>query len=386
MENFLHKQAAAKECILCGRCLEACPLFAATAREELGPRAKHQLDRARRQGLLPLARVKDLAALCLACGRCEAACPQGLCAPDLVAGLRAAHPGIQEWLWKTWMLRGAPLWPALAWICRAAPAKSRAGHLAAMAPAERIAPWLAVEPLRQVWEGASMAAIFPGCLASRVRKDWTRKAEALLAMQGLGVVEEPEWACCGCTVGHAGLAEEQRAAQEQNLDAWRKAGRPRIVVFCATCQCGLRAYAREPALPWTSGEAVLWQQSVVPLSSLLENLRFTVLENAPVRVHYHRPCHGSGHKAGRSADQAFLQEILGERLHIPKDGPCCGMGGLMQLGAPGLCAAVAERCWSAYGGEAGEQLLTGCSGCVLQLTATAPAGLLAGHWLDVVDV
>jgi glycolate oxidase iron-sulfur subunit len=49
---------------------------------------------------------------------------------------------------------------------------------------------------------------------------------------------------------------------------------------------------------------------------------------------------------------------------------------------------VAAACWEALDprraeGEAG-QVLTDCSGCVLQLAATAPATVRVGHWLDAV--
>ena len=37
--HCLHGQGRRPECILCGRCLSVCPLFAATGREELSPRA-----------------------------------------------------------------------------------------------------------------------------------------------------------------------------------------------------------------------------------------------------------------------------------------------------------------------------------------------------------
>lgn len=55
----------------------------------------------------------------------------------------------------------------------------------------------------------------------------------------------------------------------------------------------------------------------------------------------------------------------------------------MQLEAPGLSRRVARCFWDK--GEASGQVLTACSGCVLQLTATAPEGTQVGHWLDVLS-
>ena len=105
--HCLHGQGKRPECILCGRCLSVCPLFAATGREELSPRAKFFLARAVAEGRADLsARAAEiLATVCLSCGKCESACPLGLCGPDLVAELRASHPGFAGFLWKLWIER-----------------------------------------------------------------------------------------------------------------------------------------------------------------------------------------------------------------------------------------------------------------------------------------
>ena len=82
------------ECVLCGKCLEVCPLYAATGREELSPKAKFFLAKtlAASPAHLSEKAAVELAAKCLACGKCEKACPFGLCAPELMADLRAAPP------------------------------------------------------------------------------------------------------------------------------------------------------------------------------------------------------------------------------------------------------------------------------------------------------
>ena len=112
-----------RECILCGRCLDVCPLFQATGREELSPKAKHYLNKVleTRPGALHTRPAAHLASLCLACGRCEKECPQGLSGPAVVASLREKHAGWEAWLWKTWVERGGVLWPALGALSRLAP-------------------------------------------------------------------------------------------------------------------------------------------------------------------------------------------------------------------------------------------------------------------------
>ena len=387
---------AEKQCILCGRCLEVCPLFAATKHEELAPRSKFLL--AQRLEAEPAAlsatAAEKLASLCLACGRCEKACPQGQCAPELVAGLRARHPGWQGWFWRQWIEKGAALWPAASALAGLAPAAlTKAGKpaqalagLKALRPGPdgtAIAPWVRVAKFDAHGAGRP-AVVFSGCLARNLRPDWTDKALALLA--GLGYAPacggaDPGFTCCGCTLGHAGQPAAQADMQRRNLAAWRKAGRPLVAVFCATCRCGLRSYP-DADLGWEPGEATAWLDAVQPLSGLFGDTEFALLPDAaPARVLYHTPCHG----AGGGHDAAWLRRVAGDRLGKISDGRCCGMGGVMQLAAPDLSRRVAASLWESLAAAPGEQALTGCSGCVLQLAATAPAGVAAAHWLDTLS-
>ncbi|MEW5774937.1 MAG: (Fe-S)-binding protein [Thermodesulfobacteriota bacterium] len=378
---------AEKLCILCGRCLEVCPLFNATRREELSPRSKFLLAQRleAEPGALREMAAEKLASLCLACGRCENACPQGKCAPDLVSRLRARHPGWQGWFWRQWIEKGAALWPAASAIAGLAPASLTApgkparalAGLKALRPEAAVRPWVRVKAFDSRGDGRKAVA-FAGCLARNLRSDWTDKALALLAGLGYAAAGDEGFACCGCTLGHAGQPAAQEQAQRRNLAAWRAAGRPLLAVFCATCRHGLRAY---PAfdLGWEPGEATAWLAAVQPLSGLFGSTEFEVLEDAaPPRAHYHTSCHGAegGH------DAAWLRAVAGERLGRVSDGRCCGMGGVLQLAAPDLSRQVAGTLWDFFAARPGEQALTGCSGCVLQLAATAPKGVAAAHWLD----
>ncbi|MFW5735130.1 MAG: (Fe-S)-binding protein [Oceanidesulfovibrio sp.] len=379
--------APARECILCGRCLEVCPLVSATGREELSPKAKHTLAQVLRQDPARLQgkRVADLAGLCLACGRCEKACPQGLCAPDAVAALRKAHPDLTQWLWKQWIEKGGALWPALAWLSRRLPEGGeepapRYDAFKTMGAGPALEPFLRVSKFVDAGMGRK-AAIFPGCTARRLFPEWTRRAAELLAGLGFGAPEKtPAWACCGCTLGHAGCEEAQREAQLTNVLAWRKAGRPLMVTFCATCRCGLRSYP-EADLGWEQGEAEQWRKAVVSLASPMAGTEVVAVSEPPSAVYYHKPCHGSG-QAGAGADEALLARALGARYAGTTGDVCCGMGGIMQLGAPALSRKVADSLWTRLDPPSGSLVLTGCSGCVLHLKATAPSGVAVGHWLE----
>lgn len=390
-DNEITEDERSPQCILCGKCLEVCPLLAATGREELSPRGKWLvLSRlAEDPESLTEADAERLASLCLTCGRCARACPQGTDLPAEVSRLRARHPGFQRWLWKTWVERSNLLWPAAAKLGNAlgdklpladgAP-KAMARKLAAMGRRTRPVPWIRLADARAC-PPAPKIVLFPGCLARNVRKDWTQKAEALLGALGAEVGETPDWACCGGTLGHAGLPERQLEAVRTNLKVWREAGRPTVATFCASCHHGLAAYPDLPGLDFADGEAEAWTAALTPLSELAGCADFATTGAAPERVHYHQPCHAPA----PDPDRAWLARAAGERL-VPVDGKaCCGMGGVLQLAAPKLSADVATNLWQRLHAASGDQVVTGCSGCWLQLASTAPDGVEVVHWLDIFE-
>ncbi len=386
------------DCVLCGCCLEGCPLLASTGREELSPRAKALLAGPSKAslGALDEDAVAELAGLCLACGRCEKLCPQGVKVPELVARLRAEHPRFRQWLWKQWITRLAPFWGAAAQGANLVPAALIPSNfglavkgLRGLKPGGGLRPWLTVTSLpAQAYRekhGTRPVALFHGCVGSGPKRRWADMAEGL--MRGLGAnLITPQFSCCGSTLGVAGLPEDQKRARLVNVAAWRGAGRPLLVTYCATCRKGLLDYASEGAGVFESeAEGAEWKASIAPLSELLTGMTAKAGKGAPALLAWHEPCHAP------KSDAELMKSLLGTRLRAPAAARCCGFGGIMQLGAPGLSEQVGADCWAGLlkvtgSDQAGEVVppyaLTSCSGCVMQLLATARPGASAGHWLE----
>lgn len=376
------------DCVLCGKCLEVCPLLAATGREELAPRSKAHLINILEQDpeLLSEQEVSKLAEMCLGCGRCKDACSQGVDVPDAVSRLRAKHPGWKTWLWKQWMGKSESLWPVAGKIAGKMPdvGPAQLSGLIKMARSlgrEPIQPFVdVIIPRRQRTE----ALLFSGCAASGAATYWTSSAATLCSSLNISLIEA-EFGCCGSGLQGAGLRNERRSAATRNVDIWRASGKVNIITFCASCHAGLAAYGEDRDIFSDRTEAKRWADSLLPLSGLLNSAQFVVSPNAlageltraPQTITYHRPCHTHG----KDRDEALVQAMLpAYEIEISK--ACCGFGGVMQLGAPGLTKQVSGRCWSELAAAPETLVLTGCTACVFQLAATAPEGVQVAHWLE----
>lgn len=369
------------QCILCGKCLEVCPLLGATGREELSPRAKAELCRvlADSPDELSETKVARLAGLCLGCGRCREVCSQGVDVPGLVAALRGSHPDLKSWLWRTWLAHAKQLWCAGSSAAKFVPERFHTEKLgpmlkmlAGLKGGPGLEPFVEIADYPDTLRGEKVL-LFAGCTANSVQGRWL--IAALKLLDGLGAEVLPaDFGCCGSGLKTAGFAQESREMAERNIEIWRKTGRPKLVTFCTSCHAGLMAYAE---CFERVEEKKNWQANVIPLSIVLRDCRFEISDISPKRLGYHRPCHAE--KA--DPDGAFLQAALGDLLAASTDKQCCGFGGIMRLGAPGLTEPVNRECWDRLEGM--ETVLSGCSACLAQLSATAPDGVQVGHWLEI---
>ena len=368
-------------CILCGKCMEVCPLLRVTNREELSPRAKAELCRVLEAlpDELSETDAARLAGLCLGCGRCAEVCSQGVNVPALVAGLRGAHPNFKSWLWKTWLTRARQLWAPGSAAAKFIPEQFHTEKLgpmlkmlAGMSGGPGLDPFVEVSRFPDTCRGQKML-LFAGCTANYVQGRWL--VSALKLLDGLGVEVIPgDFTCCGSGLKCAGFEDESHGMAGRNVAVWREAGRPKIVTFCTSCLAGLKEYA---GCFEDEAEQKVWLESLFPLSVILHDVDFMISGNLSKKLGYHHPCHA----AKADPDRALLMAMLGDRLGVSTDRQCCGFGGVMRLAAPGATDPVNRECWEALQGA--ETVLTGCSACLAQLSATAPDGLQVGHWLEI---
>lgn len=376
-------------CTQCGECLRVCPVYAMFRREEYAPKGKRilmePLDPEFGNGQpvpdeLVWERVRKLSRLCAGCGRCARVCARKLSTAELLADARSRNPHWTQFMWQMWIRAMGRLWPMAGRMAMLIPrGLSKSGDFAGLVNMARVlvarpapSPWLRLAPSKRV--SPQRVMIFSGCTAQYARPAWSAKAARLLHCWGYEVVAGDAFVCCGGTLHHAGAYKAEAGVREHNLRVWKEAGKPLVATFCASCLHSLRSYGGH----MEEEDAVLWQERVFPLSRLLADPVVTRTADAPGQVGYHEPCHWDG--------QDWDMPLLAHGLALGKGkGLCCGMGGILKMSDAGLSAAMARACLASMPSDA-EEILTGCSGCVLQLAGEAGDKRTVRHWLDVCDI
>lgn len=374
---------AERACILCGRCLEVCPLFAATNREELSPRGKAFLiARALEQGDLGNPETaRKLLGLCLGCDRCAGACPQGRDLPRALLRLKTEQPGWLAWVWRAWVGQARHVWPWLGRGARFFPVRPASGSVLAgmKALGGRSGVPVLIRGISGPGRLSAPAVLFPGCVARWAKPWWIMNAQAVMGPSGAGLADFPDWDCCGFTLGQAGLSGPRQEACRINIALWRQRGRPMVLTICATCHAALRGYAENSELFADEAERGLWRQGVRSLSEFLDPGDFTRLDGT--RVMYHRPCHAPA----PDPDAALLREIFKGAMSPGRRNACCGMGGVLRLSAPELSLRVGRWFWENAPDPDVPRMVTGCGGCAVHLASSAPENVVVTHWLEMFE-
>lgn len=364
-----------KECLLCGKCMEVCPVFKATAREELSPRGKAFLLRRFKEFDIDIKDTAQLSKLCAGCKKCLNACPQGLNLPLEIAGLKSKHPDWKSWIFSRIINSGSGILPAAKKISTIIPASSPFLKKS-LRPKADTNPLLLAR--RKGKRTEQKAVVFPGCMGRHLRPELAQKAEKLLKLSGYQVFETPDWKCCGYPLGSAGLFEQEKSEALKNLAIWNKLNRPLIFVFCATCLEGLTGSFGNLSYPQ---DMDIFRQNIFPLLPEIAKLDFELSTPLSDKViFWHEPCHGT-----RKSGEIFkvIMSRVKVKLTISKD-KCCGMGGAFAIQNQEISSLIADDFWKNIS-SSNPLVLTDCNGCVLQLDATAPDNAYAAHWLEVIQ-
>lgn len=368
-------------CIKCGACMTVCPVYRAGRREELSPRGKLAIIRAKEQGGLraDLELVRSLGH-CLLCGRCTANCPSSVQGAEGIQAARtalASEVGVP--LVKRLVLENILPEPgrmnlaaqagrmALKGILASSGLSWRLPHLKKLhkIPQPSNQPFLSGAPLKVPGpKGAESVALFIGCVGNYLRPVLMEKAVNLLSECFTVLIPQGQ-GCCGLPALGAGLDGAAGKLAWRNLSLFASLEANHIVTTCGSC---LHAMVHEwPRLidaPWVNGLVSTAVEISQVLSGEPEQLTGRALNQEPVAVH--DPCHlGSG--MGTTSEPRRMLQAAGVKL-VDMEGAnqCCGGGGLFSLNEPELSQKIFTPREEALLKSGARVLATSCSGCWLQ--------------------
>ncbi|MDH7499269.1 MAG: (Fe-S)-binding protein [candidate division NC10 bacterium] len=379
-------------CIKCGLCLAACPVYEQILEETASPRGKVQLLKAlHHRRLIESRHLEEIASRCLLCHSCASVCPSGMEVGHLIAALRAEMVSSFGLEWKKRLAFRHLL--------------SEKGHFGlAMKGARMVRPLLppqvrvAGTPLSgypsippkalhdQVPErirpsGSAVkttVAFFPGCMIAYIYPEIGRSFISLLNALRVEVILPKDLVCCGTPLLISGEQEMLAGNLRHNLEVLSSLRAETILTACASCGHTLkkeyayllREWGQDDALAQEVGSRV---QDVSQFLSRQEELSH-ILGPLPIPLTYHDPCHLAKGQGVRAEPRALLRSIPElEYLEMAEADACCGGGGSFQFYFPEISRPIVGAKVENIRRTKAQVVATGCPACRLRLESILKA-------------
>ncbi len=375
------------DCIHCGLCLETCPTFVQTGREEESPRGRLLLMNGLSTGRWgPEDEVRGHLDLCLGCRACETACPSGVQYGRLLEETRAAlrnaggyrRSPVEDFLVDKILRRGRML-ERLVVIYRALSLWRLLRAMGGFPMLPR--PWrlrlrLAPRPETPVKRtsvprsSGPCAVVFRGCVARALFPGTEAAMMELLHRSGYRVVRLGEPECCGALAEHLGDRTRTRELGRKML-----AEVPENAILIPTAAgCG----AHLKALPHVLGGDV---ESANDLAGRVRDLSEALLEAPtplsfqgapPVRVVYQDACHLRHGQGIADQPRELLTRSGALLIDAGDEDLCCGSAGTYNLARPELAWRIGRSKAKRLVDSGTRTVVTSNPGCAIQLEAVLP--------------
>jgi glycolate oxidase iron-sulfur subunit len=221
---------------------------------------------------------------------------------------------------------------------------------------------------------------FVGCGANYLFPDAAWALVGILKRLGATLVVPEGQVCCGLPAYVAGDTRTAQKLARKNIEAFESLGVDAILSVCASCGSQLTSLpslfpddpeARDTAssIATKHTDAMAFLIDHLDIEEYLASLQpAEPKELTTLRVAYHDPCHLRIGQGITEAPRKLLEALPGvELLEPPHPGQCCGHGGDFNLSHFSLSMEILKRRVADLEKVQPDKIVTGCTGCLLQL-------------------
>lgn len=376
------------QCDRCGTCLPACPLFDVISIEASSARGKNVIARALTEGgLEPSPAMLAKVNFCLLCKACVDICPSKIATDKAMINVRQylvnktgaantkykAMGGILKSLGMVKLAAGSLALLRKLGLNNVFPygmmpeEYTRAHFLAAFSgPAAlgRQAP-----PSNVAVNKASKVAYFNGCGMRIMFPEAAADTLNILKSSTKPITKDN--VCCGLPHLAHGLRDDFMELARKNIQIYEDTD----VVVCDCASCGgtlknLATYFTDD--PQWKEKAAAFSRKVMDLTEYLAKAGYVPRQKLETTFTYHDPCH-LGRGQGIKKQPRDLLRAAGKFVEMKEADVCCGGAGSFHMDYPDIASKIIGKKRANIEKTGAAIVVTGCPGCLIQLTKAAKA-------------
>jgi glycolate oxidase iron-sulfur subunit len=389
------------ECIECGNCTFWCPVYQEKPIEEYVARGKNKIIRSLLSGEKEYTNdVVDVLGMCTLCGTCAEHCPVKCKVQSIIIAARADKVkskglGILTGLVYKQLIPRRRLFgkivKTVSVIQKLIMPKSEGKlrhlplFLSGLVEGRQI-PVMADQFLRDAVptvnkvQGAQKVkyrvGYFMGCATDFIFPEVGKGVINFLTRNGVEVIVPKEQSCCGAPVWlGAGDFETGRKIADENVKTFKDLDF--IITNCATCSSAMKDYPKYLAdnqkrveeYSLFAGKIYDFSQFVIDILKPDGQCFKAQKKYEGKTVTWHDPCHLNRYQKIRNQPREILNRMKNiNYVEMREAERCCGMAGGFNVYHYDVSKAIADRKAEAIDETKADIIVTGCPGCMIQLT------------------
>jgi len=377
------------QCNRCGTCLGVCPVYNELRSEPFSPRGKVELAARIQSKEFELShRAAEMLSMCLLCGRCVQACPAGVHGAHLYTDLRRSYLLRKGMDWRKALLFKLMERPSL---MRGVARFARLGSdmLGGLPFSKSDSPSMALPPFNRTFFGENRPIVTPavgkrrgrvayfyGCATHFFFAEVGEGTVRALTGAGMEVVIPREQMCCGMPMITAGAYDQALHNIQRNVRLFSGLDVDAVVMECPTCGS---AFKKEipyllDHLGMPAEKARVLSAKTRDIHEFLSEHPILVPSSSPISspglvVTYHDPCHLAKGQGIQEQPRKLIQSVEEiEFREMRKADACCGGGGSFQFDEPNLSRSITEKKIASILETGADVVATPCPSCRMALT------------------